>query len=184
MRLSNAIREDFVESVMSGIPVLHKYSKSEAVREIVAAMEEQLPDDIKKFAKCHPNLIKRERNWSLKELKYDWISEGKYARSDYPYAYTIDHESVERIDTTKWVDLKKAADKEKEERKELEERLKQITNSCNSLKQLKEALPEFESYMPEEAETVRNLPVAAGSIVTDLLAAGLKIPKGDKNAKV
>ena len=58
-------------------------------------------------------------------------------------------------------------------REELELKLKGVVNGCNTLKQLKEALPEFEKYMPAESEPPsKNLPALA-NIVADFQAAGL-----------
>lgn len=53
-----------------------------------------------------------------------------------------------------------------------------LINSCSTLKQLNEALPEFSSYFPSEMAPTKNLPAIA-NVVTDIVKLGWK-PKETK----
>lgn len=56
-------------------------------------------------------------------------------------------------------------------RRELRAKIAATVNSCSTLKQLKERLPEFEAYFPkDQATATQNLPVA--NLIADLQAAG------------
>lgn len=180
MRLTNMHREEFVEDVMAGIPVEHKYNQHDAEIEIARAIEKQLPADVQAFAKKHPNLIQRTHQIKLEALKFErYDSFYKKKVTVTPHVLVINHPDTKLIDLTPWSERKRLFDEEQDRRNELRSRISQIAASCNTLKQLKEALPELESYMPEEELAKRNLPIAAGGVITDLLRAGLKVPKGE-----
>lgn len=173
MKLTKAMREKFVDDVLAGIPIQHGYDLSEAKEQIRALYESQLPSDILTFAKKYPNLIKRDKYFNLKALAY--LSKDRYERQ--PSVWVIDYENYIEADLSQWVKFKHLADAELEERKSLRNRLLEIANACTTLAKLKVALPELESYMPVEQEVKRNLPVASGTVITDLLQLGLKIAK-------
>lgn len=62
-------------------------------------------------------------------------------------------------------------------RRELKAKISATVNSCSTLKQLKERLPEFEKYFPKDQPApTPNLPVA--NLIADLQAAGW--PKDQK----
>jgi len=66
-------------------------------------------------------------------------------------------------------------------RDELRRKLRAVAYSCTTRKQLADALPEFEKYLPaDEAKVVRSLPVVT-NVVADFVKAGW--PKGGANAK-
>lgn len=172
MKLTKAIREQFVNDVLAGIPTKHFFNMQDAKSEIINAIEKQLPDEIFKVVKNHPQVIQRTKRYKLDALSY--LNSDGYIRT--PEIYTINHESCQMVDVTAWVELKKLADAEQDERALLGTRLREISASCSTLAKLKAALPELESYMPVE-EVKRNLPIASGTVITDLLQLGLKIPK-------
>lgn len=60
---------------------------------------------------------------------------------------------------------------QKARRDKLRSSLKSIASSTTTRKALAAALPEFEKYLPAEAQTTRNLPVIA-NVVTDFMEAG------------
>ena len=174
MNLNNKLRTDFVDAVLAGIPVVNYYNRENAKQEIRKEIEKQMPADIQAFAKKYPDLIERNKNIRLDLLAYEDARGGRH----FPYIRTVDHSSAELIPLDKWVALKTASDKEQAERERetLHDRLTQIASACTTLAKLKEAMPELISYMPEEVEK-RNLPITTGGLVTELLAAGLSIPK-------
>ena len=64
-----------------------------------------------------------------------------------------------------------------DQRSSVGKRIEGIIEGCSTLKQLKTLLPEFEKYMPSEAEPTKNLPAVA-NVVADLTKLGW--PKGGK----
>lgn len=176
MNLTKALREEFVDAVMNGIARHHHFELGDAKKAIAKAIEDQLPEDLKAVVAKYPDLFKRDKYIALHELDYIRTDEKGRSRSVYVYLYVIDHDDAKPVDLSRWVELKKLADDEEYQRRELRSRITQIAAACTTLKKLKEALPELESYMPAEVEK-RDLPVAAGTVVTDLMAAGLRIPK-------
>lgn len=178
MQLTKAIREDFLDEVMEAIPRKHQYNKDDALQEIRKAIEAQLPREIIDFANAYPHLVRRENYIEVEALNYEYESDRGYLRTATPSVRTFRHDLAKLVDVTHWAMLKEAYDAEEYERKQYRSRLAEIVAACKTLKQLEEALPELKSYMPEEP-VKRNLPIAAGTIVTDLLKAGLKVPKGE-----
>ena len=172
MKLTKAIREKFVYDVLAGIPIKHNFNMQDTKSEIINAIESQLPHDLFQVVKNYPQVIQRGKYYTLHELKY--VTSDGYVRA--PEIYVVNHESCKMIDTKPWVFKKELADAELNERDVLRKRLTEIANACTTLAKLKVALPELESYMPVE-EVKRNLPVASGTVITDLLQLGLKIPK-------
>jgi hypothetical protein len=172
MKLSKTIREKFVSDVLAGIPIKHHFNMQDAKSEIINGIEEQLPLGLLQTVKTYPQVIQRHKYYKLDTLYY--INSDGYKRT--PEIYVVNHASCEMIDLSKWLLQKKLAESEHEERKVLQKRLTEITASCTTLAKLKLALPELESYMPVE-EVKRNLPIASGTVITDLIQFGLKIPK-------
>lgn len=178
MQLTKAIRDDFLDEVMEAIPRKNHYRREDALEEIRKAVEEQLPREIIDFSKAYPQLTRRDNCIEIEALTFDYECDRGFLRKSTPAIRTFKHELAKLVDVTPWAKLKEAYDAEEYERKQYRSRLGEIVGACRTLKQLEEALPELKSYMPAEPEK-RNLPVAAGTIVTDLLKAGLKVPKGE-----
>lgn len=172
MKLTKFMREQFVDDVMGGIPVEHRFDIEDAKSEIRSAIEMKLPVDLYRISREYPNLFTRSKSVYLTQFKYT----NHYGYESELSVRVIDHENCAEIDVRPWVFKKELADAELNERDVLRKRLTEIANACTTLAKLKVALPELESYMPVE-EVKRNLPVASGTVITDLLQLGLKIPK-------
>ena len=172
MKLTKAIREEFVDDVMNGIPVKYHFDFADAKSEIINAIEAQLPSDLLKVVREYPNLFLRNKRIELALLGY----KNGYGHYLNHAVYVIDHPNCKMINIDKHIDQNDKFETEQDERDALRKRLLEIANSCTTLAKLKVALPELESYMPNE-EVKRNLPVASGTVITDLLQLGLKIPK-------
>lgn len=174
MKLTNAMREMFVDNVLASIPVVHKFDIETAKLEIRNAMESYVNDQIKAFILVYPRLVSREKYVQLPALKYLNKNECKVT----PNIHVIDHISVATdLDMSKWVEQKRLYDEESVKRNSLKTRLLDIAYSCSTLDKLKANLPELEQYMPKEKLPTKNLPISSGSIVTDLLDFGLKLTK-------
>lgn len=177
MNLTNKLRAEFVNDVMKSIPLVNYYNTADAMQEIRIETESRLPAEILTFSKNYPNLLERSLQITVVELRYEQTDYRGIVNTRRPYFNTVDHPvNLLPIDYTKWIDKKKRYDDEQHSRLLLSDRLNQIASSCSTLAKLKVAFPELESYMPLEV-VKKNLPTASGSIVTDLLNVGLKIPK-------
>jgi len=181
MKLTNIVREKFLDDVMKGIPrKTKKFDLNDAVEEIQKVIESSAPLDVIEFSKKYPSLVERTKLIYLKpftEIK-NYKSSGRtrsYSRT--PSIYTYNLPNIGDIDLTHWLNQKELSDKEDAERNAIRLRLSGIAYSCTTFSQLKEALPELVSYIPEPPQKTKNLPVLAGNIVTDLLQFGLKVPK-------
>lgn len=172
MKLTKSMREQFVDDVMRGIPVEHHFSIEDAKSEIRSAIEMKLPVALYRTLKEYPNLFRRDKIINLTQFKYT----NRYGRESELSVWVIEHDACTEIDVTAWVNLNKLHEEEQNKRNEISKRLYEIVNSCSTLAKLKIALPELETYMPTE-EVKRDLPVASGTVITDLLQLGLKVPK-------
>lgn len=169
-RLSNLMRDTFIEQVMSGVPVLHPFNIDDVKEKIAKLIEARLPEDIKAFDKKHPGLLMRSKSLYLPES----LSTGR--RNCY-YVNVVNHEACEMVDCSGFELQKRNHDTEVSQRAEMRSQLYSIAYACNTVEKLKLALPELESYMPKAND--RHLPVATPTdvVVANLMGAGLKIPK-------
>lgn len=177
MRLTNDFRRTFVAAVMDSIPRKHRFDSDAIKDELRQASEAGLPQEVRLFAKKYPNLIQRTRLVWL-----DGVPEG-LARSvaRIPRSiYVLDHEDVTTPDVSGILARASAYVEEEAFRRELSTRLQEIAASCTTLKALQDALPELVGFMPAEQPGMKKqLPVAAGGLVSELVSAGLAIPKGE-----
>lgn len=164
MRLTNYIRDAFIEAAMQDVPATKVHT--EEIRKL--AQEDiftRLPKDIQK--------IWSENNESRSFLK---IRHDSYRGVSFVYPSIDEYSSGDRplSDKVK-AKIDKLADEMKEDKKmrdSLQGKLKGAAYACTTTKQLRELLPEFGRYLPEEeAQTARSLPVVA-NIVADFAKAG------------
>lgn len=62
--------------------------------------------------------------------------------------------------------------------KDCREKLKGVVMGCSTLKQLKDALPEFEAYMPVQRTTTPNLP-AVSNVIAEFVGAGFPFKQAE-----
>jgi len=167
-RLTNVMRDTFIEQVINGIPVKHPFDLQDVKEQILKRVESNLPVDIKSFAKKYPYLIKRNKNIYLPEC----LTGGRYRTIT-----TIDHESCKMIDCSEFELQLKNHENENEARAKVRGELYSVAYACTTVEKLKLALPELESYMPKAND--RQLPIAVPTdvVVENLMRAGLKVPK-------
>lgn len=181
MRLTKEMRAEFVADVMDGMPMAHLYSHGDVVQEIRVAIEAQLPEDVLAFVNAYPNLVRRELYIPLEQLTRQGrkeVATGKWvSHSSSSYVYVVDHPQATLVDCTAWKAQLVAYEKELDDRDAIARRLTEVAAACGTLKALQAAFPELVSYVPEEQTTTKNLPVAAESLVSDMLKQGLKVPK-------
>lgn len=173
MRLTNQMREDFVNAVMRKVRRRQKWDQAACAEEINKRLGSVLADDIKVFAANHPNLLVRS-SLCLDFLTYRDAT--NYRR--YSYAKGVAGQELSDIDIE---DLKKNHElwvKEAERRKELAIRLRQVADSVTTNTALAEALPDLVAFVPKDEPKVKKLlPVANSQLFRDLKALGLEVEK-------
>lgn len=161
MKLTKADKEAFVRAVMDDVPMVNH--NEEAASLVMAEVIANLPEKVKTAYEAHPEWIKRDL------INLPGCLRSMYGPAlGYTRASELSKELQERLEALA------AAEKEQlRVRCELEQKVRAIINSCTTLKQAKERLPEFEKYLPAERGSfgTAQLPVVA-NLVTDLVNLG------------
>ncbi|CAB5151251.1 hypothetical protein UFOVP148_31 [uncultured Caudovirales phage] len=175
MQLMNYMRDAFISAVMQDVPSVNH---TEEIRKLVNQdLINQLPPDVKKV-------------WNNPDLRaYVCSTYSSFGTSKISVAHPTNEpdrwnrpnpkltdkaqEQLTKLDTEQVSQTKL--------RRELEAKIKAVAYACNTRKQLADALPEFQKYLPEDREkAMRALPVVA-NVVTDFVKAGW--PKTQTKAK-
>ena len=148
MKLTNYMRDAFIRSVMQDVP--HPdYSKlhDEAQEALVKAMSPKVRAAYKEDPKA---------------LKATYTNFGRESRT--LYYGSVDHSKV----------LAPIYDKAYA-RNEAEKKLKSVVYGCSTVKQLRDAFPEFGKHLPSDNKPVTaNLPAVSG-VVAQLVSLGMKL---------
>lgn len=183
MKLSKKHREDFVEAVMSDVPSTNYPTQVEdRARLLYKQIAEKagvsnIPRERLEMRGCNIYLYKhgqthkfardgREAGWTWKDNNgYCFFRIGLHGLTQKEVEDSIEKDP----EIQKLVDL---FIEEKNKHADLRQKVTAIIAACSTLKQAKEALPEFEKYLPAEPEKLdRSLPVV-GNLVADLSKAG------------
>lgn len=166
MRLTKNLREAFVRAVMDDVPEVDYQEKAEeAVTVFVVSL---LPPAVAVIwnDKALRPYLGQERygfyqncHWTLTA---PWFSHPEKVTSNPDLQALLSR-------------LYKAHLEQTNRRLQLKNKLKAAAGGCSTVKQLKEMLPEFAKYLPEEVTPAKNLPAVA-NLVTDFMKAGW--PKG------
>lgn len=160
MRLTNFIRDSFIRAAMADVPTVNYQEQAEKIaREFMK----------KEFARVFPKIdMNGEANAWLEKCSLDLPgSLGRIYTINPHYSYLKDKPVWEELTA-----LAKLHTEQNVQHKNLRERLQGVAYACTTRKQLLEALPEFESYLPEEeAKAAKNLPALA-NVLSDFVKAG------------
>ena len=164
MKLSQTLKKAFIASVMQDVPKVDYLEQAQKCAR--KHFERLMPQEILQVIQKYP----------------DWFGNvGFYTPNVFPNFYTkspVGNYYLFKNNEQAWEELLEITDafeKQRFTRDALEAKLRGVVHGCNTLKQLKEALPEFEKYMPEENQPAsQNLPALA-NIVADFKAAGLQL---------
>lgn len=160
MRLTNQIRDAFINGVMRDVPSV---DYTEQIRKLLEQdIEAQLP----------PAVLAIHKDKAL--CGYVNTSWGSF-NSGVSIAYPSSNNEGTKITTkaaTKVDELRTLSKLQSAARNDLQRKLKNVAYSVTTRKALVQALPEFEKYLPEdEAKAVRTLPVVQ-NVVADFVKAG------------
>lgn len=162
MKLTNYIRDAFIERAMDDVPYV------DYDQQIQGAV-------LKAFVDALPPLARRlwddpaTRGYLNLEYHYGY----KWARGQAVPAMQSEQDQVE---LPKGVaghveELVALAKAQEEKLDSLRAKLRAVVYGCTTRKQLAEALPEFEKYLPGEHDKTANLPALA-NVATDFMQAG------------
>lgn len=191
MRLSNEHRQQFIATIIRHLPPLPDFDVQEQFDAPVRkAAESILPAEVQAFAAKYPRYVDRKTH----HLHY--LSKQEEALFDGRRPYSLQSSYVD-VDSPELVEKQKTArtvaakaafvqfeewKQRKRDRLALIERLREVVRAATTDKALRELLPEFAQFVPEEPPAKKALPVAASSAVAaDLVKAGLKLPKVKKS---
>jgi len=171
MRLTNQMREDFVNDVMSKVRRRQKWSREACREEINKRLAAALPADIKAFVAKHPDLVCRETK------TVDWMlwrtSEG---HRQWTYVSMVLNQKLSDVDVE---DLKKHYAlwvKEDDRREEMATRLREVANSVTTNTDLAKVLPDLVKFVPKDAPKFNKLlPMASSQLFRDLKTLGLEV---------
>lgn len=166
MKLTNYIRDAFVKAAMADVPKVNYNREAEAVA------RNQLSDMLKA---AFPGVKIDAKNSA-------WFLSGSISMpGDLGTIHGLrpDYECLRATPAwAKLTELAKLHSRQKGERNSLADQLRGAAYSCNTTKQLRELLPEFDKYLPaEEEKTCRTLPAVA-NIVAEFTKAGWPAKKG------
>lgn len=163
MNLNKYDKQAFVIAVMGDVPQVDFNAQAET---LVRRWEKaQMPDAVAKAVELHPEWI------GTKHLLLP-------GRLDNRQGIATDNGyRIRDTDPDTWSALEAISEKLKEQnqsRNNLQAKLTAVIETCRTLKQAKERLPEFEKYLPKErgpGAVDRSMPMVS-NLVADLNAAG------------
>lgn len=175
MRLTNYIRDAFIEAAMQDIP--KKKSNLEEMSKIAQEdINSKLPKNIKKI--WLDNTDERDflivRHDSFANASFCYPSTSQYSSGARP----LSDEAKAKLKV-----MEEENNTEEKKLKDLRSKLKGAAYACTTTKQLRDLLPDFSKYLPkEEEQTARSLPVVA-NIVEEFKKAGWPKTQSKGNAK-
>ena len=159
MKLTNTIRDNFIKSAMSDVPKIDYQEKANTlVKEWLASQMAAIFPGVD-MAKAEPWLEQRSvyMPGSLRSF----------------YTFSPDYHIL-KSNAKLWAKLEAIAkdmDTQTNRREQLDEQLRGCAYSVGTVKALRELLPEFAHYLPDEATPAKMLPATTG-VVKAFHAAG------------
>lgn len=160
MKLTNYIRDAYINSVMNDVPEVDYTDK--IIKHVLASIGGDLPTQVAKIWKDPKTCGFIKKAGFMFNGVYVVVPTGD------PYKAPKLNEN----DQLQLVELSKLHADQKTLRNTLRQKVKQTAYGCTTSKALIDLLPEFEKYLPAESgSTCRNLPVIA-NLMVDLVKAG------------
>ena len=183
MKLSKKHREDFVKAVMSDVPSTNYMTQAE---DRARLLYKQIAEKVGVSSISHERLEMRRcsiyvsKHGQSHKFVRDGLEAGWGWKDNDSYCFfSIGLHGLTREEVEDFIEkdpeIQKLVDlfiEEKNKHADLRQKVTAVIAACSTLKQAKEALPEFEKYLPAEPGNVdRSLPVV-GNLVADLVKAG------------
>lgn len=163
-RLQKHEKDAFVRAVLQDVPTVDYQEQADKIVQEWA--ERQMPSEVLVAFRKHPDWIRG------RYLSMPGCLSSIYTRTATENSSVIqdDHPDV----YARLRELAEAADEQADTIQELRNQLTAAIEPCTTIAQAVKKLPEFEKYLPKEAEVTPDLPVA--NLVAGLTKAGW--PKG------
>ena len=150
-------KQAIVKAIMADVPKVDKKKRRE---ELQAAIVKLMSPEARKLFKTTPNAL---RTYHVGDITYD----GMWSQRDV-VAGDVSNDKIDEL-CTKYKEEDNA-------RYDVACKIKGIVDTCRTVKQLNDRLPEFKKYFPTVEKPVANLPAIA-NVVADLSKLGW--PKGE-----
>ena len=150
-------KQAIVKAIMADVP---RVDKDKRRKELQAAIVKLMSPEARKLFNKTPNAL---RTYHVGEITYN----GQWGSRDI---------TIGDVTDTKVDELCAKYKEEDNARYDIERKLKGIVETCRTVKQLNDRLPEFKKYFPTVEKPVANLPAIA-NVVADLSKLGW--PKGE-----
>ena len=189
MKLTKKHREDFVDAVMADVP---KESYSTQIEDVIRKLWRAILKR-EKLENVDANRLNKESvhvRYYIHDTTKEAVAKIPEGERKWDYTYNsicalrlhgLTEEDAEKLlNSAEVVELVNKAVEQHNQRATLRQKITAVIASCSTLKQAKEALPEFEKYLPAEPGKMdRSLPVV-GNLVAELTKAGWPKKKGTK----
>lgn len=150
MKIDKYTKQAIVRAIMQDVPPVDKAKRR---AELQAAIVKAMSPEVRKVYKTKPEALRTNYFGSI---AFD------YGRGDL---------IVGDVPKAKLDELIKPYEAEDKARHDTQCQLKGVIESCSTLKQLNDRLPEFKKYFPTEQQPSKNLPAIA-NVVADLTKLG------------
>lgn len=167
-RLTNEMRNAFVRRVMADVPTVDYETK---IRDAVnKAAHAALPKAVAK-------LLDDPEAADYIKLCADYVDVCEHQSLTFADIPAKSDNDLARIAEAAAAPFGKLWDEQQRQYDALVSRLRAVANHCTTVNALRDALPEFARYLPQDdANAITDLPMVA-NLVSDLIKAGW--PKGD-----
>lgn len=179
MKLTQAMREDFISDVMRDVPWRNTITDQKACDECVVRALALVPAEVQRMVRSHPGLMafdsEKMIGFPSHEMSFDMTKGcGAYR----PWTVYIPRiVSMSDVGVRDLITAVIARDTESLERHGMKKQIRDVVMSCYTTLQLAEALPELKRYIPEAEEPIKALPVVPIGLMSQLKRAGLLVQK-------
>lgn len=179
MKLTNEMKDAFVEAVMRAIPRIHTTTDKEVRQGLETRGYQLTPPDVKRFMKKYPgSLLMTNRVFKGFPETYVDEAHGRLHGNNYGHYRTFSANvptmvKTEDIDLGFFIERVTAADAEYTARKETRLTLRAAIANMTTDTQVSEAYPDLAVFLPKPV--AKSYPIANPNLVKDLKAAGLKV---------
>lgn len=146
-------KQAIVKAIMADVPKVDKVKRR---AELQAAIVKRMSPECRKVYNKTPSALRTQHMGDLTYDSCNW-STREIVRGD------VDEKEIN--------ELCKQYKEQDEKRYDIERKIKSAIESCRTLKQLNDRLPEFKDYFPKPEVTATNLPALA-NVVADLSKLG------------
>ena len=147
MKLTNALKDAIINAVMGATP--HEYSSDQRDKDALIVCVSKMPEKIRKL-------------WEDKTLR-GWVKTEYCSGFNYLPTGGKKHDELKAIEA-RYDASKKAHDT-------LRKHVKNVVYQFSTDKQMRDAIPELDAYIPKPRAALKQLPVSTG-LIAELTKAG------------